>query len=375
MKLGARTIKTGLAVAVAIIIADLIPVIQVTMPAFTVVLAMQQSVGKTWQTMVQRFLAALLGGLTAVIMYHFFGNNPAVVGFATIIFILILNALKLTSVIPLATITVVIIMLSTYENGGPESIIIHSAIMRVIESILGVFIAFVINTFIMPPNYNTMLYDAINTTNTEVLIRLRAILRKNGEYSTLNSDIAWMHRRQVHIHDLYDLLRDEYMWWRVRGITEFKRKLVVFRAFQDVLNQATRLLSILHEHTNVIFEIPDHLRLEIRERVETLCAAHEQIFLKFDGRIAPTEVNFFKSSANYRQKLMEDIFSAARLPQGEVASEDTDWELERSNALLLIASAIIRYEKSLIHLNMLVRSYRIYHGEDKFRGDSLQGRG
>lgn len=370
MKLGARTIKTGFGVALAIIIANLLPGIDPTMPAFTVVLAMQQSVGKTWSTVLERIIAAILGGVMAMAMYYFFGNNAMIVGLAVILFILVLNFLHLTDVIPLATIAVVIIMLAPYDGFNGQELVQHAAVMRVVESILGVFIAFVINTFIFPPKYDAVLYDDINTTNTEVLIRLRAILRKNGEYSTLNSDISWMRKRLAHTDYLFGLLRDEYLWWRLKGITEFKRKLVIFRSFQKALYQSTRLLRILHEHTYIIFEIPDPLRLQIRERIETLCAAHEQIFLKFDGRISPDEVNFFKSSANYRQELMENIFKEAHLSGEQVDAS----ELERSNALILIASAIIRYEEALIHLNMLVRSYHKYHGEDEFRADSLSGR-
>lgn len=365
MKLGARTIKTGIGVMLAIIISTFLPHIDPTMPAFTVVLTMQQSVGKTWESMSNRIIAAFMGGLCAVIMTTLFGRNAGIIGLTVIIFIVLMNSMKLSNAISIAAMTVVIIMLSPFDS---DQEIILTASKRVIESLLGVIIAFLVNLFILPPKYDAVVYDEINTTNTEIGIRLRAILRKNGEYSTLNSDLIWARRKIHHIQELFERLKEERVW-RGKGITEFKRKLVIIRSFIQALNHATRLLRLLHEHTNVVFELPDSLRLEIRERIETLCAAHEQIFLKFDGRISPTEVNFFQSTSQYRQHLIDNMFKAARLSENETDAS----QLERSNAIILITSAIIRYEESLMRLNMLVRSYHLHHVEDKFQADSLKG--
>lgn len=361
MKLGARMFKTGLGVMLSILIADWLPFVEPVIPAFTAIIGLQQTVRGSIDTFFNRVMAAILGGIVAVVMVNFFGNSPIIIGVTVTIFIGILRALNMANVITLATITLVVIMLRDHD------MIITSAIARVVESLLGVTVSLLVNVFVLPPKYDAILYEEVNKTSSEILVRLRAILRKNGEYSTLTSDIAWAENRIAQSHSLYTLLKDENVWSK-RKLPMLKRKLVVFRALIVSLEQALALLSVLHTHTNVMFQLPEELRIKIRERIETLCSAHEQIFLKFDGRISPLEVNFFQPTQGYRQDLMDSIFEYAAIKQTA-----TQEEFERSNALMLITGQLVSYEESLIKLNTLIRSYRIHHDEDEYQADSLEG--
>lgn len=360
MKLGARTIKTGIGVILAMLISSLLPNIDVMQPTFVVILGLQQSVRKTWDTLFKRAIAAFSGGLTAVVMYYFFGNNAIVVGLTVIIFIAIMNALNLQEVISLAAITVVIIMLR--QVSGIEELIFVST-FRVFENILGVAIAIAVNAFIMPPKYDNVLYQEITSTSSEILIRLRAILRKNGEYSSLTSDLEWTYKKINGINERFLLTKEEPIWLPDHVIAR-KRQLVVYRSFIQALKDITNLLYIIHTHTNVLFVLDDHLRASIRERIETLCAAHEQIFLKFDGRISPSEVNFFQPTKARRNELMDEILEEITIIQTD-EPEAVRLQLEKSNALILLSGAMIEVENSLIHLNTLVRSYHTYHDEDR----------
>ncbi|AMB99573.1 lantibiotic ABC transporter permease [Aerococcus urinaehominis] len=361
MRLGARTIKTGIGVIIAMLLAEIIPFIGNVMPTFVVILALQQSVKKTWQMLIDRVVAVIIGGLVAVVMYAAFGNNAIIVGLTIILFISILNALNLSDMIGLAAITVVIIML----NDSNDSII-HVAVMRVIENLIGVLVAVAVNIFIFPPKYDRVLYEELNSTNTEILIRLRAILRKNGEYSSISHDLHWAYAKLGKISKYVSLMKEEQVWSR-KAAFRLKRKVVVFRNFEQALQAAIELLHVFHENTNVLFLLPDALRFEIRERVETLCAAHEQIFLKFDGRISPKSVNFFQSTVEFRQELLDHIFE--QVDESDKTSEE---KLEESNALLLITGAMISYEEALIKLNTVVRSYRVHHNDDQYTVDSLE---
>lgn len=360
MRLGARMLKTGLGVAIAILLGEWLPVIEPSLPAFTAAIGIQQTVKKSYNIVINRVLGAVLGGIVAVFMLSLFGNNGLVVGLTVILLIAILNALKLANVITLSTVTLIIIML------GDSNAIFYSAAIRVVESIIGVLISFLVNTFIWPPKYDRVLYEEINHTNSEVLIRLRAILRKNGEYSSLNHDLQWTDDQIQQIRLYFNMLTEEQVWSKKQA-SILKRKLVVFRAFIKALREARSLLFVLHSNTNIVFSIPEHLRRHIRGRIETLCAAHEQIFLKFDGRISPTEVNFFQSTTEKRQQLIDEIFEEAKLD-----SIKSSADIEKSNGLLLITGAMIRYEDALIHLNTLVRSYRTNHQADDFKTDSLE---
>lgn len=361
MKLGARTLKTGIGVVIAMLIGSVIPYIATMQPAWIVIMGLQQTIRKSWDTLFSRAIAAFMGGLTAVVMYSAFGNSPIVVGFTIIIFIMLMNALHLRDVIGLASITVVIIMLTPTDT---IPMLISTAFWRVMENIIGVLIAFFVNLLILPPHYDRTLYEAINKTSSEVLIRLRAILRKNGEYGSYNSDLEWTKAQISHIEELFQLSSEELVWMPKKVIAR-KRKLVVLRSFISVLQEMTKLLYLIHIHSNTLFDLDDSLRMAIRERIETLSAANEQIFLKFDGRISPNQVNFFNPTKGRRQQLMETLFEEAKIE----GTMDTN-KLEHSNALILIAGAIISVENELIHLNTLVRAYHTYH-TDSDSDDSL----
>ncbi|MCI5775583.1 MAG: aromatic acid exporter family protein [Aerococcus sp.] len=354
MKLGARTIKTGIGVVIAMLIGNLIPYMSTMQPAWIAIMGLQQTIQKSWRTLFSRAIAALTGGATAVIAYASFGNSPLVVGVTVIIFIMIMNAIRLQNVIGLASVTVIVIMLTPVDS---ISLLVQTAFWRVMENIVGVLIAFFVNLFIFPPHYDDHFYQQMHQTSSEILIRLRAILRKNGEYTSLNSDLNWANKQIVDMKNLLELAKEEIVWLPSKRIAR-ERKLAVFRSFLDVLTEMVNLLYLIHTHTNTLFALDDKLRFQIRERIETLSAANEQIYLKFERKIPPQQVNFFVPTEQRRQSLMENLFKEAK-----IEGQPDNNKLKKSNALILIAGAIVNVEDELIHLNEIVRSYHTYHEE------------
>src|SRR5699024_8995825 len=114
------------------------------------------------------------------------------------------------------------------------------------------------------------------------------------------------------------------------------------------------LASTLQASENVFNHFSDDLRILIRERVEVLLTAHEQIILKFNGRVNPEDVNFIAYKADLRKEFMTTFFNEARL---DAYLQD---DYGDSNSVIHIMSDILVYEENLILLNRVVSSYRKY---------------
>lgn len=180
MKIGARTLKTGIAVALSLAIPAFLnfPSGSV-LAAISAIFALQPSVKRSINTLKDRIIANLIGALVAIFITLSIGNHFIVVGLAACLLIAILNQLNLSNVIGLATVTLIVIMQTSEDN-----FILYASI-RVAATIMGVFIAFLVNTILFPPKYEEKLYHVTDYSTTEIMKFLRASVRKNSQYPVL----------------------------------------------------------------------------------------------------------------------------------------------------------------------------------------------
>lgn len=354
MRIGARTFKTSLAVLLSLFIPALFGMEEIALAAISVVASMQPSVKKSFETLWERLLANTIGGIVAVIMASFFGTSFIIISLATAILIAILHQLKLNNVIGLSTMTLIIIMLSTNEE------IVFNASMRVFATFIGVGIAFLVNNLVMPPDYEGKLFRLTNHVTDDLTRFLRVGLRKNVQYSLMRSDLEMIEDSISKMKVLLVYLQDG-SWNRIFKKKEFShvRLLVVYRQFIRTTDATFALVKTLHQAENVYNHFPEELRVLLRERLETLMSAHEQIILKWNGRIQPKEVNFINYKSDLRKHFMKSFFNEASL---ESYLQD---DYGQSNTVIQLMSAVLVYEENLQHLNTLVSSYKTNHKEDE----------
>ena len=203
MKLGARTFKTGLAVALSMIVAQYFGFEGGGVIAgIAAIYSTQPSLGRSYTNLKSRIMANTIGGLVAVFVVMTLGYNIYLLGISVMLLIAILNALKLEDVIGLSIVTLIVIMVGTDDN------LMLSATYRVLETFIGVIIAFLVNTFVAPPRYDERLYHTVDYATTEFLIWIRAGLRKNTEYSIMNNDLKWARTQLKKMDNLYQYLTE-----------------------------------------------------------------------------------------------------------------------------------------------------------------------
>lgn len=365
MKIGARTLKSGIAIFISLLLPNLLGIPEATiLSGISAVAAMQQSVKRSFDTFYNRILSNLLGGLLAVVASYFFGNSFFVIAFTSIILIAVLHRLGLDDAISLACITLIVIMLNDSKD------VFIPALIRVIGTIIGVTCSFLVNQFILPPKYDEVLYKKMVSQTDEVAKLLRAALRKNSQFGKVKDDIAALDKNEKKMDTYFQFITDEATFgnkFLKKYFPQSKyaqkdwgkaRILVIFRQFIRTNRAGVKLVKSFHQSEYLFNHFPKQLRVSIRERLETLITAHEQIILKFSGRINAEAVNFHEYKQELRSKLLDSFFSLAN--SQEYMQDD---QYDDSNAIIHLMSRIFQYEEEVQHLNVLVRSYRTFHQE------------
>lgn len=357
VKIGARTFKTGLAVLLALIIPAQIGLGGSTSLATTaVILSMKPSVSETYETTRDRVISTIIGGVIAFTFSYFIGSNVVMIAAASALLIAVLHRLKLDKVIPLSTLTLVTVMLSADSN------LILAAVQRVSATLVGVLIAFAVNTFILPPKYDIKFYESTVSLSDDSMKYVRSMLRKNSQFPLMKEDLKILNREVTTLKKLYNYMKDPFFNRSANSRYYSQlRFLVVCRHSIRTNEVLYDLAEALHDSENTINHLPIELRTLMRERMETLMTAHEQILLKWNGRVLPDEVNFIAYRTDLRLSFMQAFYAEAS------SEEAMEYEFSKGNDLLRIMTKIFEYDKQLQYFNSLTNSFVRYQRYDAIK--------
>lgn len=347
LKIGARTFKTSLAVLLAMFIPPLLGLQDsVSLTTASVIFSMQPSVQETLVQTRNRVVANIIGGLIAFFVVNFIGDTPVMISLATALLIAILHQLNLDRVIGLSALTLINVMLSPGEN------ILVTAVGRVSGTLVGVIIAFIINTFVLPPKYDIKFYEETTSLTDDSTKYVRSMLRKNAQFPIMAEDLKKLNKQIGLVERYYTYMMDPvYKRFVSKRYYSMLRFLVVCRQSVRANKILYELAVTLHNSESTYNHLPKELRTLIRERMETLMTAHEQILLKWNGRILPDEVNFITYRSDLRRGLMEAFYQEAS------TDEAMEYDFSKGNDLLRVMTKIFEYDKKLQQFNKLTNSF------------------
>lgn len=145
--IGMRNIKTSISVFLSIIICSLLKFESSFYAAIAALVCMQPSIEKTYITGKNRILGTLVGAFLGFIFSSIFPKNPLFSALGIIIIICICNRLQWNDTISMAGIVFLSIMLTNMDK---KHALVYS-IKRTFETLIGIVVAFIVNTFIAPP--------------------------------------------------------------------------------------------------------------------------------------------------------------------------------------------------------------------------------
>ncbi|GKU85229.1 aromatic acid exporter family protein [Niallia sp. NCCP-28] len=352
MTLGARILKTGIAIVLALLLAQLLHAPTPVFAGISAIFAIQPTIYRSYLSIVEQIQGNIIGAIIAVIFVLSFGNNVFIIGLAAIIVITINLKLKLEKTITLSIVTLIAIMESPTDDFITFSIIRFSTIM------LGILSSFVVNLVFLPPKYENKLYNNISDISEEITKWIRLNIRHASEHHLLKNDIDKMSDRIIKIEQLFLLYKEERNYFKKTTLLK-ARKLVIYRQMINTVKKSFYTLKKLHRFENELLTLPDEFQNIIQQQLDCLIHHHEHVMLKFIGKVKPT-VTFEEGNISLDRRelflLLLNHYNKEICKQKNGAEE----ELLQYHAMQII-SAIIEYDEYVEHLDTLITTIQIHH--------------
>ncbi|WP_386062586.1 FUSC family protein [Thalassobacillus hwangdonensis] len=352
MKLGARMLKTGLAVAVALYVASLFGFTSPVFAAIAAVFSIQPSIYRSYQSIIEQIQANIIGATVAVIAVSTLGNDPFIVGFAIIIVIGLTMNLKMNeNTISLAVVAVIALMDTT------ELQFIDFAAARFTSLMIGILAAFIVNLVFLPPRYETRLFQKIDRSTSDILQWLRVTIRHLSDEPALKSEINRLQKEISLIDHTYLLYSEERTYLRKRRFSK-ARKLVLFRQMISTTKKSFDVLKAFYRLDDDIEHIPKDFQELLVNELDKVIHSHEKLILSLMGRIKRT----------HKESLRDDVYSPdiPMLVEKLIQVYENDQNADKL-IFLPLASQLMEYHQQLEHLQRLLQSYQAYHHEEHLK--------
>ncbi len=350
MKLGARIFKTGVAIVFALFVAELLQLPSPVFAGIAAIFAIQPSIYRSYLTVIEQVQSNIIGAAVAVLFALLFGNSVVVIGFAAIVAISLMLTFKLEKTISLALVTVIAIM----EIQGEE--FLTFALIRFSTVLVGVLSAFIVNLVFLPPKFETKLFNSIHYTQDEIIRWIRICVRNASDHQSTKQAINQLEGRLHRIEQIYSLFKEERVYTK-KAVYSKGRKTVVYRELIAISSRSLDVLSRLYQHEHELMNLPEHFRMMIKERLDALLTYHEQLHLKFLGKLKAEHIDWNGENSFIQRQEVMNIF----LQQIAVTKEEEEFSTYH---LLHLLSAILKYEEQLEHVDRLITSYQNFHSTE-----------
>ena len=352
MQLGARIFKTGIAISLALFLANWLNLPIPFMAGIAAIFAIQPSIYRSYLTALDQIYGNLIGAAIAVVFVVTIGSNYLTVGLAAILAIIIMIKLKLDNPVPLTLVTIIVIMES------PEPEFLEFAGLRFLTILLGILSSFIVNLIFLPPKYETRLFTSIHEVTEEVIRWIRVSIRHASDHASVKNDIDKLSNKLDKVDQWYSFYKDERSYTRKQQYTK-ARKLVLYRQMIATSKKSLEVLKRLHRFENELSELPEHFHMMVQERLESLASYHEQLYMKYVGKLRPEHSEGSGADAIMKRNEVMTIF----VKEINLAHEENEDEFSVYH-LMHVLSAILDYEEQLEHLDLLIIAYLNYHSEE-----------
>lgn len=222
---GLRTVKTAIATALSIYIAEFIGLNNPLLAGISAIVSMTSSVFDSYRVSVNRMIGTIIGAILATIFQFF--NIQSMVGIflGVIILINILNYFNWKNSISLSCIVFIVIILYNPRLPSDPSYYMYS-LYRVSDTALGLIIGFLINYFIAPPNRpkfllnvykksldefeKAFLFQLAGGKNVYIEDLVDDINEINTELKSIKNDRKLFKNRNIKISDISSINYDFY---------------------------------------------------------------------------------------------------------------------------------------------------------------------
>ncbi|KGP71646.1 FUSC family protein [Pontibacillus yanchengensis] len=348
MKLGARMLKTGLAVAIAIYVASLIGSSTI-FAGMAALFSIQPSIYRSYQSIIEQVQANIIGAISASIIVLTLGNDPFIMGFTIVLVIGICIQFNMKeNTVLLALVAVIAIMETT------DTPFLQFTALRFSSLMLGVFASFFVNLLFLPPKYETKLFGMIDRNTGDILQWLRITTRHLSDRPALKEEINRLDGEMLNIDRVYSLYQEERTYLKSKRLKK-ARKLVLFRHLIATTRKAFEVLKTFSRLENEMDKVSSDFRNTLVNELDKVIHAHEKLVLSVMGRIRVHEDDTMEEAGQPNiPKLVEYLI--------EIYEEKDDEE--EKLMFLPLATNLMDYHQTLQRLEKVLSSYSNYHSSE-----------
>jgi uncharacterized membrane protein YgaE (UPF0421/DUF939 family) len=198
-KMGMRTIKTGIAVAISITLSFLVHSKSPFFAGIGAILAMQSSVSESFIMGKNRMLGTFLGAFIGLLFSLVFPQNPLFIGIGIIIVIHLCYLLGWKKSVQISGIVFLAITLNNTEDTR-----LNYAIFRIIDTFIGIIVSMIVNYFILPPNMEEKIKSSIQHMYMDSRIIIDNLIWRQKEV-----DLVDLKKEMKILEDNYTTLRQD----------------------------------------------------------------------------------------------------------------------------------------------------------------------
>lgn len=171
MKIGARIIKTGIAVTITMFICNTLSLEPAFFGAVSAIVNMQPSILLTIESAKDQVMVHILGVSVGLICGYTLGNHPIIMGLVTILLIYLHIKFRFQSSITMGIIAALFILSSSAEQFLPH------ALMRTAVIFVGLLVAMLVNITLWPPRYQQQLKEQLKKAISRLSVTFARLSR------------------------------------------------------------------------------------------------------------------------------------------------------------------------------------------------------
>lgn len=342
MIIGARTIKTGIAVALSVYICVLLNISPPLFAATSAVVCMQQSIGKSLRNALEQVTVNISAIIVGVILGLTIPIQYVSMALATIIVILICTQLfKTSNLIVMAIITAIFIISS------PQDEFIDHAVMRALAIFIGIGIGNIINFTFAQPHYQKPLVNKLIELNEWVVphfrnavnIYLTLDIPDEEELNKSQDDFGVLYLDTENLLELFD---DEFKL--VIGAEKIRKKTKQEQLYREYLNYSRGLWQ---RSLDIIFLAKERKARREEANEPSVSTEFHQVFVMLEQVIADSE--------HYNSELFKRLRGEASQKYPEIRvwtrfnQEFAKWQVRNPNTTYYLSAV---FEVSVIVFNI-----------------------
>ncbi|ADY57372.1 protein of unknown function DUF939 [Syntrophobotulus glycolicus DSM 8271] len=208
MFIGARIIKTGLAITLTIFICKYLHVEAVLFATATAAVNMQPTVNKSIRNAWEQVAVHVIGIIIAVGFGLTLGTGPFIIGLAVIVMLTITTSLKLAQNLDLGALAVILILESSPDHFLADVQLHASAIF------IGLGVALLVNRILAPPKFkkqlNEELYTIFQETSIYFLGSLNSFVNSHSLESYTLREPVELKAKLERVMQTYEHAREEF---------------------------------------------------------------------------------------------------------------------------------------------------------------------